>query len=153
MVDKLKAAVDARIDPELVIIGRSNARDCESFQQVIDRVCAYAETGVDAVWPGVFEHEDCEQLRKYIKLPMVGSPHRAPSLEAYRGYGFNVAVIPSVLAQVTSAAIAEFLETLKETGSGEAYWKKHPNTAEWRKWFNSYGREEEERVLRVIGHD
>ena len=47
MVGKIKAAVDTRQDPDLVIIARSDARAIEGLDAAIDRVNAYLEAGAD----------------------------------------------------------------------------------------------------------
>jgi len=69
MVDRIKAAVDARIDPALVLIARCDARCGESLGQVQERLVAYAEAGADAV--GV-QLSDAEEFRH------VGARSRAP---------------------------------------------------------------------------
>ena len=47
MVGKIKAAVDTRQDPDMVIIARSDARAIEGLDAAIDRVNAYLEAGAD----------------------------------------------------------------------------------------------------------
>jgi len=149
MVEKLKAAVDARTDQSFVIVARSNARDCESFAQVTERVAAYSETGADAIWPGVRLREELEKISEFTTLPLVGVPPRpAVSLEAYERCGFKVACIPSILGQAATYAMWDLLEIFKKTGSDETFWQKHPNADRWRRWFNEMGKEEEEKILK-----
>ncbi len=47
MVSKLKAAVDARVDPDLMILARTDARAVEGFEAALDRARAYQEAGAD----------------------------------------------------------------------------------------------------------
>ena len=47
MVKKLKAAVDARIDPDMMILARTDARAVEGFDAACDRAAAYQEAGAD----------------------------------------------------------------------------------------------------------
>jgi 2-methylisocitrate lyase-like PEP mutase family enzyme len=47
MVSKLKAAVDARVDPDLMILARTDARAVEGFEAALDRARAYHEAGAD----------------------------------------------------------------------------------------------------------
>ena len=47
MVAKLKAAVDARVDPDLMILARTDARAVEGFEAACDRARAYQEAGAD----------------------------------------------------------------------------------------------------------
>jgi methylisocitrate lyase len=51
MVDRIKAAVDARPDPAFVIMARTDALAGEGLQAALDRACAYAEAGADMVFP------------------------------------------------------------------------------------------------------
>lgn len=47
MVSKIKAAVDARVDPDLMILARTDARAVEGFEAACDRARAYQEAGAD----------------------------------------------------------------------------------------------------------
>jgi methylisocitrate lyase len=51
MVDRIKAAVDARTDKEFVIIARTDALAMEGLQSAMDRACAYVEAGADMIFP------------------------------------------------------------------------------------------------------
>lgn len=50
MVDRVKAAVDAKTDPDFVLMARTDALQVEGLQGVIDRACAFAEAGADALF-------------------------------------------------------------------------------------------------------
>src|SRR6266581_2854804 len=47
MVDRIKASVDAKIDPAFVVMARTDALAVEGFQAAIDRACACVEAGAD----------------------------------------------------------------------------------------------------------
>jgi methylisocitrate lyase len=51
MVDRIKAAVDARTDKDFVIMARTDALAMEGLQSAIDRACAYVEAGADMIFP------------------------------------------------------------------------------------------------------
>ena len=51
MVDRVRAAVDARIDPEFVIMARTDALAVEGLQSAVDRACACVEAGADMIFP------------------------------------------------------------------------------------------------------
>ena len=51
MVDRIKAAVDARADPGFVLMARTDALAVEGFQSAVDRACAYVEAGADMIFP------------------------------------------------------------------------------------------------------
>ena len=50
MVDRIKAAVDAKTDPDFVLMARTDALQIEGLQGVVDRACAFAEAGADAIF-------------------------------------------------------------------------------------------------------
>lgn len=50
MVDRVKAAVDAKTDVDFVIMARTDALQIEGLQGVIDRACAFVEAGADAIF-------------------------------------------------------------------------------------------------------
>ncbi len=51
MVDRIKAAVDAKTDPDFVIMARTDALAVEGLQSAIDRACACVEAGADMIFP------------------------------------------------------------------------------------------------------
>lgn len=72
MVGKLRAAVLARCDPSLVIAGRTAALKVEDTARTVERVKAYAATGVDAIFIiGVESLEQVEAVHAAAKLPVI----------------------------------------------------------------------------------
>src|ERR1700686_1861417 len=51
MVDRIKAAVDARTDPDFVVMARTDALSVEGLGAAIDRASAYVEAGADMIFP------------------------------------------------------------------------------------------------------
>jgi methylisocitrate lyase len=51
MVDRIKAAADARTDPDFVIMARTDALAVEGLEAAIDRACACVEAGADMIFP------------------------------------------------------------------------------------------------------
>lgn len=75
-VGKMKAALDARSDPSLVIVGRTGAASITSVDDAIARAGAYEATGVDALmFTGVKTRRDLETIAAATRLPIVlGGP-------------------------------------------------------------------------------
>src|SRR6201994_2414158 len=75
-VGKMKAALDARGDPSLVIIGRTGAASVTSVDDAIVRAKAYQATGVDALFfTGVKTRADLETIAAATTLPiLLGGP-------------------------------------------------------------------------------
>ena len=67
MIDRIKAAVDAKIDPAFVVMARTDALAVEGFQAAIDRACACVEAGADMVFP-----EAITELGMYKKFAAHG---------------------------------------------------------------------------------
>jgi 2-methylisocitrate lyase-like PEP mutase family enzyme len=152
MVGKLRAALDARTDPDFIIIARSNARDTEPFDVLLERLLAYQEAGVDAIWPGVRALEELQRLPGPLRVPLVGVPPR-PRVNAYQfaQYGFKLACLPGTLGQAATAAIRAALRAIKESGDGEEYFATVPDAAEARRWYSAIGMAEADRIEREYG--
>lgn len=65
MVDRLKAAVDARIDPYFVIGARTDALDSEGLERSLERAVAYAEAGADFIFAEAVS--DLSQYQKFVE--------------------------------------------------------------------------------------
>lgn len=75
MVGKLKAAVAARRDPATVIAGRTAALKVEGTEKTVERVKAYAATGVDCIFIiGVETAEQVSAVQQASKLPVIVGP-------------------------------------------------------------------------------
>ena len=73
----MKAAVDVRDDPALVIMARTGAASISGLDDVIARAIAYEGTGVDALFfTGIKSRRELEALSAATKLPIVlgGAP-------------------------------------------------------------------------------
>jgi methylisocitrate lyase len=74
MVDRIKAAVDAKTDPEFVIMARTDSLAVEGLDAAIDRACACAEAGADMIFPEAVT--DLEMYRKFagaVKVPILAN--------------------------------------------------------------------------------
>ncbi len=74
MVDRIKAAVDARSDAGFVIMARTDALAVEGIQSAIDRAAACVEAGADMVFPEAMRDlEDYLKFKKTIKVPILAN--------------------------------------------------------------------------------
>jgi len=74
MVDRVKAAVDARTDPEFVIMARTDALAVEGLQSAIDRACACVEAGADMIFPeAMTELAMYKQFAQAVKVPVLAN--------------------------------------------------------------------------------
>jgi methylisocitrate lyase len=74
MVDRIKAAVDARTDPAFVIMARTDALAVEGLQSAIDRACACVEAGADMIFPeAVTELPMYKKFSAAVKVPVLAN--------------------------------------------------------------------------------
>ncbi|WP_353569841.1 methylisocitrate lyase [Candidatus Albibeggiatoa sp. nov. BB20] len=74
MVDRIKAAVDAKLDPDFVIMARTDALAVEGLQSAIDRACACVEAGADMIFPEAIT--DLDMYKKFVeavKVPVLAN--------------------------------------------------------------------------------
>ena len=82
-VGKMRAALDARSDPSLVVIGRTGAASISSLDDALTRAKAYEATGVDALFfTGIKKASELEAITKSTKLPIIlgGTPEEMSDL-------------------------------------------------------------------------
>lgn len=74
MVDRVKAAVDAKTDSDFVIMARTDALAVEGLQSAIDRACACVEAGADMVFPeAITELGMYKQFATAVKVPVLAN--------------------------------------------------------------------------------
>ena len=74
MVDRIKAAVDARTDPDFVIMARTDALAVEGLQSAMNRACACVEAGADMIFPeAVTELSMYKQFVDAVKVPVLAN--------------------------------------------------------------------------------
>jgi carboxyvinyl-carboxyphosphonate phosphorylmutase len=117
-VGKMKAALDARSDPSLVIIGRTGAAPVTSVDDAVVRAKAYQATGVDALFfTGVKTRADLEAIAAATTLPIVlGGPAEEMTDWDFLGRQ-RVRIAVQGHAPIAAATQAVF-ETLKAVREG-----------------------------------
>ena len=117
-VGKMKAALDARDDPGLVIMGRTGAASISGLDDTIARALAYEATGVDALFfTGIKARNELEAIAAATKLPIVLGG--APEDMADRDYLANQRVRIALQGHSPfSAATLAVYETLKALRDG-----------------------------------
>ena len=74
MVDRVKAAVDARTDAGFVIMARTDALAVEGLEAAIDRACAYVEAGADMIFPEAMTALPMySKFKRAVKVPILAN--------------------------------------------------------------------------------
>ncbi|BCM83887.1 isocitrate lyase/PEP mutase family protein [Methylobacterium indicum] len=126
MVQKVKAAVDARRDGDLQIIARTDARAIEDLDRAIERARAYIEAGADATFvEAPVSAEELARIARDLPVPQVanivfGGRTPDPGRQALAGMGFSIVLYANAALQAALKASFDVLGALKRDGSLEA---------------------------------
>jgi methylisocitrate lyase len=131
MVGKIKAAVSAKVNPDFVIIARTDAKNVEGLKGAIKRGQLYRDAGADVIFPEALETEKefSEFAKAFPDIPLMANMTefgKTPyfSVEEYRQMGYKVVVFPVSTMRVAMKAVEAFLTHLKEKGSQKDYLEK-----------------------------
>jgi methylisocitrate lyase len=123
MVDRIKAAVDARSDPDFVIMARTDACAVEGLDAAIERACRYREAGADMIFPEALT--ELAQYRMFVRI--LGVPILANQTEfgvtplfALREMaeaGVNLVLYPLSAFRAMNAAALRLLRTVRMEGT------------------------------------
>ena len=123
MIAKIKAAVDARIDQDLVIMARTDAIATDGLDEAIERGNRYAEAGADLIFvEAPTSREEMLRITREIKAPtkaiqIEGGKTPLLTVKELEELGFNVVVYPNVTVYATAWALKGLWEGLKKNGS------------------------------------
>ena len=128
MVQKIKAAVDARTDPAFVIVARTDARTSLGLGEAIRRAAAYRDAGADVLFVESPESEDemleiCTGLKGTPLLSNQVEGGRTPLLTSSElaKLGYKMAIFPSGALYSAARAIRDYLEHLAATGGSAGF--------------------------------
>ena len=123
MVDRIKAAVDARTDPDFVIMARSDALAVEGLEAAIDRACACVEAGADMIFPeAMTELSMYQQFVDAVKVPVLANITEFGSTPLYTtaelaGAGVSIVLYPLSAFRAANAAALNVYQTLLAEGT------------------------------------
>lgn len=125
MVDRIKAAVDARTDPDFIIMARTDALAGEGLQAALDRSAAYAEAGADMLFAeAVTDPAMYAQFAKASGLPVLANMTefgKTPLLTAEElgRAGVDMVLYPLSAFRAMSAAALGVYDAIREEGTQE----------------------------------
>ncbi len=123
MVDRIKAAVDARTDPDFVIMARTDAFAVEGLQSAIDRVSACVEAGADMVFPeAMTELAMYKEFAAAVKVPVLANITEFGStplftVEELRGAGVSIVLYPLSAFRAMSKAALTVYSAIRREGT------------------------------------
>jgi methylisocitrate lyase len=123
MCAKLRAAVVSRVDDDLVILARTDARGVDGFEAAVERAKRYVDAGADWIFPEALEtREEFEAFAKAIDVPLVANMTefgKSPQLsfDELVDMGYQVVLYPVTLLRVAMKAAETTLSLLAADGT------------------------------------
>ncbi|PCH59435.1 MAG: methylisocitrate lyase [SAR86 cluster bacterium] len=126
MVDRIKAAVDAKSDSDFVIMARTDALAVEGMDAAIDRAVACVEAGADAIFPEAMQ--DLDQYRQFVeavKVPVLANITEFGATPLFNcqeleGAGIAMVLYPLSAFRAMSNAALKVYQTIAIDGDQKA---------------------------------
>jgi len=126
MCDRLKAAVDGRIDDDFFIMARTDAHAVEGQQAAIDRACAYVEAGANGIFAEALTTiEEYREFTDAVKVPVLANLTEFGKTPLFTTgelakVGVAMTLYPLSAFRAMSAAAVKVYETIKTDGTQQA---------------------------------
>jgi methylisocitrate lyase len=120
---RIRAAVDARRDPNLLIMARTDIRAIDGLAVAIDRAKALADAGADAIFPEAMKDlVEFEAIREAVDVPILANMTEFGKSELFTtdqlaGVGINLVIYPVSLLRLAMGAAERGLDTIRREGS------------------------------------
>jgi len=123
MLAKLRAALDARVDPNFVIMARTDALAVYGIEDAIERACHYREAGADLIFVEAPQTiEDMKRINREVNAPTLaniieGGLTPEINVKELEAIGFNAVTYATTVTYTVTKAIFEVMRELYSRGS------------------------------------
>jgi methylisocitrate lyase len=120
---RIRAAADARRDPNLLIMARTDIRAVDGLEAAIDRAKALVDAGADAIFPeAMVDLSEFEAVRRAVDVPILANMTEFGKSELFTtqqlaDVGINIVIWPVSLLRMAMGAAERALDTLTNEGS------------------------------------
>jgi methylisocitrate lyase len=127
MVDRVKAAVDARTDRDFVLMARTDAAAAEGLDSAIERAVAYVEAGADMIFPEAMKTlDDYRKFKAAVKVPILANLTEFGAtpfftVDELRSANVDIALYCCGAYRAMNKAALGFYETVRRDGTQKAY--------------------------------
>ncbi|TAN03465.1 MAG: methylisocitrate lyase [Rhodanobacteraceae bacterium] len=127
MVDRVKAAVDAKTDKDFVLMARTDAAAVEGIDSAIERALAYVEAGADMIFPEAMKTlDDYRKFKQAVKVPILANLTEFGStpfftVDELRSAGVDIALYCCGAYRAMNKAALGFYQTVRHDGTQKAY--------------------------------
>jgi methylisocitrate lyase len=126
MIMKIKAAsLGKKMDPNFLLIARTDARASEGLDKAIDRAKAYIDAGAEMIFPeALADEKEFEIFRKAIPVPLLANmtefgKSKLLTTKQLENAGFNLVIYPVTTLRLAMKAVENGLQEIINTGSQE----------------------------------
>jgi methylisocitrate lyase len=121
-IKRIRAAADARRDPNFLIMARTDIRAVEGMDAAIDRAKALVDAGADAIFPEAMRSlDEFAAVRAAVDVPILANMTEFGksdlfSVDQLRDVGVNIVIWPVSLLRIAMGAAGRALDTLNDEG-------------------------------------
>lgn len=126
MAEKVEAAVNARRDPDFVIIARTDALAVEDFDRAVARAQAYEAAGADVIFPeALTSREEFARFRQTVKVPLLANMTefgKSPWITdaEFAELGYDLVLHPVTAFRLAARAVKDALSEMRASGNQKA---------------------------------
>ncbi len=148
MVDRIKAAVDAKTDPDFVVMARTDALAVEGMEPMLERIKAYEAAGADAIFAeAMTELEMYRDVVSAVNIPVLANLTEFGMTPLYttrelESVGIRMALYPLSAFRAANAAALNVFRAIREQGTQEAVIDTMQTRAELYEFLNYHSFEE-----------
>lgn len=123
MADRIKAAVDAKTDADFIVMARTDALAVEGFDAVVERACACAEAGADAIFAEAMTELDMyRKVVEAVDVPVLANITEFGATPLYtlaelESVGIRMALYPLSAFRAMSQAALKVFESIRSDGT------------------------------------
>lgn len=124
---RIRAAAEARRDPNFLIMARTDLRGISSLEETIDRIKALVDAGADAIFPEAMKDlSEFEAVCNAVDVPVLANMTEFGKSELFTkeqlaAVGINMIIYPVTLLRSSLGAMEGVLDTIASTGTQEGY--------------------------------
>ena len=129
MAGKIRAACDARLSDDTLVLGRTDAIAVEGFDAAIDRAETYLEAGADMLF--IEAPQSMDEIERIVqrfggRVPLMANMvegGKTPIIDAagLQDFGFSFVIFPGGIVRAIAATARDYYANLVATGSNEAF--------------------------------
>lgn len=123
MCEKVSAAVEARQNPDFLVIARVDSKAVNGFDDAVMRANRYLQAGADMIFPeALTSAEEFEEFARQVKGPLLANMTefgKTPylTLQEFERFGYNIVIFPMTAFRIMMKAVEDGMRLLREQGT------------------------------------